>query len=55
MIETYRSFAQAAERSRQAIELARRHGWTDEPTAGTAYVMLGAALAWQGRIEEAEP
>jgi len=55
VIETYRSFAQAAERSRQAIELARRHGWTDEPTAGTAYVMLGAALAWQGRIEEAEP
>ncbi len=55
VIETYRSFAQAAERSRQAIELARRHGWTDEPTAGTAYVMLGAALAWQGRAEEAEP
>ena len=55
VIETYRSFAQAAERSRQAIELARRHGWTDEPTAGTAYVMLAAALAWQGRIEEAEP
>ena len=55
VIETYRSFAQAAERSRQAIELARRHGWTDEPTAGTAYVMLGAALAWQGRIQEAEP
>ncbi len=55
VIETYRSFAHAAERSRQAIELARRHGWTDEPTAGTAYVMLGAALAWQGRIEEAEP
>jgi len=55
VIETYRSFAHAAERSRQAIELARRHGWTDEPTAGTAYVMLGAALAWQGRAEEAEP
>jgi LuxR family maltose regulon positive regulatory protein len=55
VIETYRSFARAAECSRQAIELARRHGWTDEPTAGTAYVMLGAALAWQGRIEEAEP
>jgi LuxR family maltose regulon positive regulatory protein len=55
VIETYRSFAQAAERSRLAIELARRHGWTDEPTAGTAYVMLGAALVWQGRIEEAEP
>ena len=55
VIETYRSFARAAERSKQAIELARRHGWTDEPTAGTAYVMLGAVLAWQGRTEEAEP
>jgi LuxR family maltose regulon positive regulatory protein len=55
VIETYRSFARAAERSRQAIELAERHGWTDEPTAGTAYVMLGAVLAWQGRVEEAEP
>jgi len=55
VIETYRSFAQAAERSRQAIDLARRHGWADEPTAGTAYVMLGAALAWQARAEEAEP
>jgi LuxR family transcriptional regulator, maltose regulon positive regulatory protein len=55
VIETYRSLACAAERSRQAIELARRHGWTDEPTAGTAYVTLGAVLAWQGRTEEAEP
>ena len=54
-IEIYRSFARAAERSRQAIELAERHGWTDEPAAGIAYVILGAALAWQGRPEEAEP
>ena len=28
-VEIYRSFARAAERSRQAIELAERHGWTD--------------------------
>jgi LuxR family maltose regulon positive regulatory protein len=49
------SLARAAERGRQAIELAERHGWTDEPTAGTAYVMLGGALVWQGRPEEAEP
>jgi LuxR family maltose regulon positive regulatory protein len=55
VIETYRSFTQAAERCRRAIALAERHGWTDEPTAGTAYVMLGAVLAWQGRAEEAEP
>jgi LuxR family transcriptional regulator, maltose regulon positive regulatory protein len=55
VIEIYRSFPQAAKRCTQAIELAERHGWTDEATTGTAYVMLGAVLAWQGRAEEAEP
>ena len=54
-IEIIRSTAGAAERSRRAIELAEQHGWTDEPTAGTAYVMLGGALVWQGQPEEAEP
>ncbi len=54
-IEITRSTARAAERGRQAIELAERHGWTDEPTAGTAYVMLANVLVWQGRPEEAEP
>jgi len=44
----------AVERSRQAIELAERHGWTDEPPAGLAYVVLAAGLAWQGRLDEAE-
>jgi len=54
-IEIYRSFARAAERSMQAVELAERHGWTDEPAVGVAYVTLAGALAWQGRPEEAEP
>jgi LuxR family maltose regulon positive regulatory protein len=54
-IEIYRSFARAAERSRQAIELAERHGWTDEPAASIAYLYFGAALLWQGRQEEADP
>ena len=53
--EFYRSFPRTAERSRQAIELAREHGWTDEPGAGIAYMRLGSVLAWQGRPEEAEP
>jgi LuxR family maltose regulon positive regulatory protein len=53
--ELSRSFPRAAERGRQAIELAERHGWTDETTAGLAYMALGSALAWQGRPEEAEP
>jgi LuxR family maltose regulon positive regulatory protein len=51
----YQSFRRAAERGRQAIELAERHGWADEPAAGLAYVILGAMLAWQMRPGEAEP
>jgi LuxR family maltose regulon positive regulatory protein len=54
-LEMTRSFAAAAERGRQAVELARQHGWTDEPAAGVAYMALGAVLAWQGRPGEAEP
>jgi LuxR family maltose regulon positive regulatory protein len=51
----YRSFPRAGERGRQAVQLARRHGWDDEPAAGLAYVILGAMLAWQMRPGEAEP
>jgi LuxR family maltose regulon positive regulatory protein len=51
----YQSFTRAAERGRQAIELAERHGWADEPVAGLAYVMVGAVLAWQVRPAEAAP
>jgi len=54
-IAFYRSFALALERGRQAAELAERHGWADEPAAGTAYVMVGAVLAWQGQPAEADP
>ena len=53
MSQVPRSFARAAERSRQAIELARRHGWTDEVAAGHAYAALAIVLAWQGRLDEA--
>jgi LuxR family maltose regulon positive regulatory protein len=49
------SFARAAERGRQAVELAERNGWTDEPPAGIAYQILGGVLVSQGRLEEAEP
>jgi LuxR family maltose regulon positive regulatory protein len=51
----FRSLPPAAERARQTIELARRHGWTDEPPANLASMVLGAVLAWQGRPDEAEP
>ncbi|MBO0809065.1 MAG: LuxR family transcriptional regulator, partial [Actinobacteria bacterium] len=48
-------FTRIAGHCRQAIELAKRHGWTDEPAAGIAYRTLGVVLAWQGRPAEAEP
>ena len=54
-IEIVRSFALVLEPSTQAIELARKHGWTDDPLVGEAYLALGAALVWRGRLEEAEP
>ena len=51
---SWRSFQLGAQRSLQAIELARQHGWADEPVAGIAYLALGVAMVAQGRIEDAE-
>jgi LuxR family transcriptional regulator, maltose regulon positive regulatory protein len=53
-IELNRLFPRAAELSRQAIDLAERNGWTDDLFAGFASMTLGSALAWQGRLDEAE-
>ncbi len=53
-VEIYRSAALAAERSLQAIELARQHGWTEEPAAGIAYLTFGSVLVGQGRPDEAQ-
>jgi LuxR family transcriptional regulator, maltose regulon positive regulatory protein len=39
-VEFYRSLPRTAERSRQAIDLAEQHGWTDDPAAGIAYISL---------------
>ena len=39
----------------QAIELARKHGWEEAaPAAAAAYVALGGATVWRGRLREAE-
>lgn len=43
-----------AERSKEAIDLAQRHGWADDPVAGVAYAIHGIALVVQGRLAEAE-
>jgi LuxR family transcriptional regulator, maltose regulon positive regulatory protein len=53
--EFFQSFAVAAEHSRQSIELAERHGWTDDPAASIASTTLGLVLSWQERLDEAEP
>jgi LuxR family transcriptional regulator, maltose regulon positive regulatory protein len=55
VIEFYGSAARAVEHGRQAAELAEQHGWADEPGAGFASLTVGAVLAWQGQLEEAEP
>jgi LuxR family transcriptional regulator, maltose regulon positive regulatory protein len=52
-IEASRSLPGAEEHSRQAIDLAEQHGWSDETAAGVAYAALGGTLAWQGRLDEA--
>ena len=47
-------YTPAAECGRRMVELAEQHGWTDEPAAGIAYVVLSAGRSWQGRFDEAE-
>jgi LuxR family maltose regulon positive regulatory protein len=55
VIEFYGSASLAVQHGRQAVELTERHGWTDEPAAGFASLTVGAVLALQGQLEEAEP
>jgi LuxR family transcriptional regulator, maltose regulon positive regulatory protein len=54
-IESFRSIGGTLERGVRAVELAQRHGWTDDPAAGFASAVVGRLLIWQGRFEEAEP
>ena len=51
---SWRSFPLGAQRASEAIELAGRHGWTEEPIAGIAYLALGMATVAQGRIADGE-
>ena len=55
MAARFGAFSLAVDRSMQAIELARRYGWTTEPIAAIAYLALAVVRVWQGRLEEAEP
>jgi LuxR family transcriptional regulator, maltose regulon positive regulatory protein len=43
------------QRAREAIELARAHGWEEtSPFAASAYVALGNVALWRARLAEAE-
>jgi LuxR family transcriptional regulator, maltose regulon positive regulatory protein len=53
-IELSRRLPRAADLGRQAIDLAERHGWTGDLYTGFAANTLGAALVWQGQLDEAE-
>ncbi len=55
LLTPFRSLATAEQRAMQAIELARKHGWEETaPAAAAAYVALGGATVWCGRLGEAE-
>jgi LuxR family transcriptional regulator, maltose regulon positive regulatory protein len=53
-LTSWRSFQWGAQRSGEAIDLAARHGWTEEPITGIAYVALGTVLVAQGRLKEGD-
>jgi LuxR family maltose regulon positive regulatory protein len=54
-VESFRSVPGTVERGRQTVELAERHGWTEEPPVGFASLEVGTVLVHQGRLEEAVP
>jgi len=55
LLSAFRSLATTEQRARQAIQLAREHGWEETTSAAaTAYVALAGARLWRGRLAEAE-
>jgi len=48
---TSHSFAAARQRSEEAIALAVRHSWDDEPVAAPALATLANALIWTGQFD----
>ncbi|WP_194897848.1 LuxR C-terminal-related transcriptional regulator [Catenulispora pinisilvae] len=53
-IEATRLAPEAQTSAARAIELAESHGWTDKVAVGVASVASAGAMAWQGRLDEAE-
>jgi LuxR family maltose regulon positive regulatory protein len=51
----FRPDASPADWGEQAVKLAERHGWGEEPLAGVAYAQLAIVMLFAGRLDEAEP
>jgi LuxR family maltose regulon positive regulatory protein len=54
VVEIFRARARGEEEARQAIELAQKHGLEEDVAVAVAYIVLGAAAFWRGRLQEAE-
>jgi LuxR family maltose regulon positive regulatory protein len=54
LLVIHRSSELTVERALQAVELAERHGWADDPAVGVAYAMCGGAMLARGRLAEAD-
>jgi LuxR family transcriptional regulator, maltose regulon positive regulatory protein len=51
---TRHSHREAIEHATRAIELARHHGWSEEPVVTRAYLLLAVVRCWQARWQEAD-
>jgi LuxR family maltose regulon positive regulatory protein len=49
----YASPTLGEEQARQAVELARAQGWTDEGFVGVAYTVISSLAVWRGQLDEA--
>ena len=53
-LASWRSFPLGAQLGARAIELAGRHGWSEEPVTGAAYAALGMAMIAQGQLADGD-
>jgi LuxR family maltose regulon positive regulatory protein len=55
LLSIIRDDAIGEQRAREAIDLARAHGWEESASvAATAYVALGSATLWRGQLADAD-
>jgi LuxR family maltose regulon positive regulatory protein len=54
MTASLRSPSVAVDRSRNAIALARQHGWSETAVVAPAYLALGLVSVWRGAMDDAD-